>query len=433
MITALQLLKMRSRFSGLLKAGPGSFRHLALLSASTTISQLIIAVSSVALTRIYSAADFGLFAVFSALSALIGMVVSLRYEYAISTCLSEAAVFRIISICVLCTFITSTAVGLGVFMFASTIGHVTGSPDLPHLLWLLPVTLTFQGISLPIEYLLIHRGRIQPNAFNRLIHAVGQVSLQILLGLFCSCAAGLIIGYVGGYLLRMCHFLLQLSTREFRQIMRPQCTMLMRDARKNWQYPVYSSGASILQGGTLLLPSIFLAALYGPTVAGWFGLGQRVIALPVRLLGQTASQIFLSEAPRMDDLARYRHFIKIVRIFSICGVLGLSPLMVFGGSLFAFVFGEEWRAAGIIVQIVAPFQWARFVVVPVSQILNLKGKQSLHLLAAAVGMAAMLVSMCLGWAWSLGVLSTVAIYSVGSTSATLLYLAFVWRAAKPTC
>jgi O-antigen/teichoic acid export membrane protein len=49
--------------------------------------------------------------------------------------------------------------------------------------------------------------------------------------------------------------------------------------------------------------------------------------------------------------------------------------------LFAFVFGEEWRIAGVYAQIVVPLFFIRFIVATVSPIDTIMEKQSIYLLA----------------------------------------------------
>ena len=80
------------------------------------------------------------------------------------------------------------------------------------------------------------------------------------------------------------------------------------------------------------------------------------------------------------------------------GMVGMTPLLLFGPALFALIFGEPWRMAGAIVQCLIPVQLARFVVIPIAQALNIYGRQDLHLAAAALGLAATAAAFALG-AW----------------------------------
>ncbi len=57
-------------------------------------------------------------------------------------------------------------------------------------------------------------------------------------------------------------------------------------------FPLFSAGATILNHAATTLPPIMLAAFYTPQVTGLFGLAQRMISLPMVLVGAAVSQVF---------------------------------------------------------------------------------------------------------------------------------------------
>jgi O-antigen/teichoic acid export membrane protein len=181
----------------------------------------------------------------------------------------------------------------------------------------------------------------------------------------------------------------------------------------------------------MLLPAVLLAALYGPVVAGLFGLGQRVMALPVKLLAQAASQVFLGEAPKLsDDAAIRRLFLRSTAGFASLGLVGMAPVLLFGPGLFALVFGAEWRDAGLMASILVPQYLARFVVTPVSQTLNIYGRQDLHLAASLVNGAALATAFGLGYGAGLDAMTVLMLYSAGMTLSYMIYLGFAWRVVR---
>jgi O-antigen/teichoic acid export membrane protein len=202
-------------------------------------------------------------------------------------------------------------------------------------------------------------------------------------------------------------------------------------ARQHWHYPAFSAPSAVLQSSTLLLPAVLLAALYGPAVAGLFGLGQRVMSVPIKLLAQAASQTFLGEAPRLsNDVAVKRLFLRSTGGFALLGFAGMAPVLFFGPWLFALVFGADWRQAGAIAAILVPQNLARFVVTPVSQTLNVYGRQELHLVASAANAAALVFAFGLGWIAGLGPMTLLLVYSIGTSLAYAVYLGLAWRVVQ---
>jgi O-antigen/teichoic acid export membrane protein len=198
-------------------------------------------------------------------------------------------------------------------------------------------------------------------------------------------------------------------------------------ARRHWHYPAYSAPAALLQSAAQFLPAVLVAALYGPGAAGWFGLAQWTLDFPARLLSGSASAVYLGEARGLDPAALRRLFLRTARHFAVIGLLGMAPLVAFGPALFALVFGETWRPAGEFVQCLIPVQLVRFVVIPISQTLNVLQRQDLHLLSAGLNIAALGLAFGLGYGLGLPALTTLLLFSLGSAAAYLVYLGLTWR------
>jgi lipopolysaccharide exporter len=82
------------------------------------------------------------------------------------------------------------------------------------------------------------------------------------------------------------------------------------------------------------------------------------------------------------------------------------------------------------VRLLVPLYLARFVVTPVSQTLNVMGRQHLHLVSSSIDALLMLATFAAAWRLDLPPLTTVLLFSLGSTLAYALYFAFAWRVAR---
>jgi O-antigen/teichoic acid export membrane protein len=306
-----------------------------------------------------------------------------------------------------------------------------GEPLLEPLLWLLPPVLLLFGLSQPLSYWQIRRGAFRVNAVNRLVQASGQSVPQVAFGFAGLGAPGLILGYILGYVARLAHLLMALPRSDWALLKQMRPDRIRRLARRHWRYPIFSTLSTLCISSTQLLPPILFAMLYDPAVAGWFGLGQRLLATPVRMVSQAASQVYLAEVPQLrDNRAIHRLFIKASTGFLGLGLLGMTPLLLFAPPLFALVFGPGWREAGVMVQLLVPFHLVRFIVMPVSQTLNMFERQDLHMVAALLSGLSLGLSFAAGWWLGLSPLGTVALYSAGATAAQLLYFLMAWRVVR---
>jgi O-antigen/teichoic acid export membrane protein len=407
-------------------------RRLAMLSGGTFLGQLMLVASSPVLTRLYGPEAFGTLAVFASVSAILGMVAALRYEFAVPVARGEAEAAGLVRVGAAASVLVSVLAALGVWAGGDRLEAAAATPGLAALLWLLPPAVLLNGLALPLGHWSIRQGTFRVNTLNRLVQSAGQVVPQLLLGLLGAGAAGLVLGYAAGYLARLLHLLGALAPAE-RAALRGAARW--RDAwplaRRHWHYPAYAAPAALLESGAQLLPAVLLAILYGPAVAGWFGLGQRVVGLPVKLVAQAASQVFLGEAPGLADAAAVRRlFARSALAFAAAGAVGMGPLLLFGPALFALAFGEPWREAGALAALLVPQHLARFVVMPVSQTLNLYGRQDLHLWASLIGALATAAAFGAAARLGLGPAAAVALYSAGTTAAFLVHLWFTWRVAR---
>ena len=406
-------------------------RRLAVLMSGTVAGQGLLVLAAPLLTRLYTPADFGVLAVFSALFGMLTAITALRYDIAIPLCRDAEEAVAMVWVGALAAIVFGLVATLACWLAGPTLAALVDIPSLPQLLWLLPLGLLLWGLSLPLDYWSVRQGTFRVNSVNRIVQSLGQLVPQLGGGLLGAGAPALVLGYGTGFLARLWHFTYVLPAAERAALRRARAATVRRLALQHWRYPIYASPSLLLQLGAQNLPAILLAALFGPAVAGLFDLGQRTIALPMRMLGLSTSQVFLGEIQHLEDRAAiYRLFMRTTLYFVLMGLVGMAPLLVAGPALYALVFGEAWRTAGAYVQILIPVFLLRFVLLPVSQTLNIFERQDLHLLSAVIGCLALGASFALGWWLAAGPALTLGLYSAAATAAHLFYLTVTWRVVR---
>src|SRR4051794_9389050 len=191
---------------------------MAMLSGGTVLGQLTLVASSPILTRLYGPESFGGFAVFMSLAAILAMVAALRYEFAVPVARDEREAVELVGVGNAASVAMALATALGVWLGGDWMARITSVPDLMPLLWLLPVTVLFNGLALPLTFWSIRRGTFRVNTTNKLVQAVGQAGGQLALGFAGMGPPGLILGYCLGPLIQFQHFLRALPTAERRAL-----------------------------------------------------------------------------------------------------------------------------------------------------------------------------------------------------------------------
>ena len=408
----------------------GFVRQLATLSSGTILGQGALVVSSPFLTRLFTPTEFGLLSVFTALSAILGNVMALRYEFAIPVARTDEDAAAIAAVGITITATLSLVIAAVLWQAGSAIGDLLGTPELTPFFWMLPFILAGFGFSYVLAYWSVRRGTFAMNARSTFLQFMSQAVLQLLFGVLRWGGFGLLLGYSLGPVVRCLSLVTSLPRRDRELLRAVRGRRMLELAREHWRYPVFSSSSTLLQSLSQMLPAVLAAVLFGPAVAGFFGLTQRILGLPVRVLSEAASDVFLAAVAKLDGPRRYRLFTVTAVRFLALGTIGSLPVLVAGPELFALVFGPVWHQAGEIAQILAPLYLARFVVVPISQILNVVGRQDRHLASAVLNVSAMAASFTIGGWLQLSSRETFILYSAGSSAAFLFYFFSAWQMAR---
>lgn len=390
-------------------------RSVTVLVGGTASGQALLVIASPLLTRLYAPEDFGTLAVYTSILGIISVVASLRYELAIPLPEKDEEAVNILVLSLGIVIVMSLLVGLGIWVLGDQIVLWVNAPALKPFLWLLPLGVCTVGTYQVFNYWAVRKQAFGRIARTRVNQGLGTVLTQIGLGFLKLGPLGLLIGHIVGQGAGTTT-LAALVYREDKQALE---TVSLREVRhmawRYQRYPLLSSLSGLINSAGLQLPALLLASFYGLQVAGWFTLGQRVIGVPMSLVGQAVSQIYLGEAAqraRQNPGSLHSLFLKAAHRLLLLGIVPLGVLALSGPWLFAWIFGDSWRDAGTYMQILSLMFLIQFVVVPLSQTLNILERQAWQL-GWDVGrlllvMIALLVAYTLSWP----PVGAVAMYSV---------------------
>ena len=110
-------------------------------------------------------------------------------------------------------------------------------------------------------------------------------------------------------------------------------------------------------------------------------------------------------------------------------LLGIGPSIVlffFSPTLFAWIFGDAWREAGIVAQILAPLYFLNFIASPLSYVFFVAGKQKIEL-AWQIALFAMTSGVFLAPG---NLHQSVLRYAIGYSALYLIYLHMSYQCAQ---
>lgn len=400
------------------------------IAAGTAVGQALALLAAPVLTRLFSPRDFGVLTIVTALAASLAAVAALRLELAVPLPESERDARSLVTLGLLSAAVTAVIGTVVVAVAGDRIAGVFNEPSLRPWLWLVPPLASIMASFLVLNQLAIRHQRYGAVGRRNLLSAVTTLSAQVLSGAAGLRPGGLVLGLAAGQLVGTVSLLkgsgLRSSETRGAGSFRSMRTVLSRYRR----FPLLLAPAGLLNVLGLQLPVLLVAYFYGSAVAGWLGLTQRVLALPLMLIGQAIAQVYLGELSRDarlgGDRARALFHRTSVRLVSVA-LVGAVGLLLFAPTLFRLVFGPEWTTSGEYARALAVGIAAQMVSSPLSQTLIVLGRQGQQLAwdAGRLLLTAGVVVMCASF--DLPAIATM--WALGAALA-LSYFAGWWMAHR---
>jgi len=362
-------------------------RSVVILVGGTTAAQARLALSAPVLTRLYAPADFGALGVYSSVVAILGVAIGLRYLQAIPLPAEEIDAANVAGLSVSLGVVMSFAIGTIGVILSHPFADFMGVPQLAPYMWLLPLSLFGNCLYQTLYIWAIREQGFAVMARTRISQAVARVGTQVILGIANVAPLGLLLGDLAGGAMGSGSFARLIGGRRpgvWRSITFARMKGVgRRYSRLAW----YGTPAGLLNVAGLQGIPLLVAYSYGATVAGWYALTMRVLALPMSVLGQAVGETYFGIAPRLlrSDPPALRRLFRdsAIRLF----LIGIGPtllLMIAGPLLFSVIFGAKWEMAGVYARYLAPALLAQLVMSPLSDTTIILERMDLQLVTDAV-------------------------------------------------
>src|SRR5699024_5569361 len=169
--------------------------------------------------------------------------------------------------------------------------------------------------------------------------------------------------------------------------------------KKYSDFPKYRAPEQFLNATSNGLPVLMLAAFFGPASAGFYSIGRTVLSLPTQLIGKSVGDVFY---PRIAEAARNKEDVtalikKATLALAGVGVVPFGLVILFGPTLFSFVFGSDWIVAGEYARWIALWSFFGFMNRPSVQSLPVLNAQKFHLIYTIVMLVIRLGVLIIGY------------------------------------
>lgn len=414
----------------------GLLRKSAIVASGQAAGYALALVASPVLSRLYSPLDFGQMAIFVTLMSILGTFATLRFDNAIPLPSDTGQANALAALARRSIAFISSLLLVVAFVFGDDVNrHVFGSRDTPFSYLLVAAVVVYASCEIHNAWL-VRRSQFAVLSRMRMVYAIACLSAQLSVPLAWKLGPlGLLMGPIVGYSIES--LALQFSERRHSAAASDnEPRNLYQVARQYRSYPLYDVWASLLRILALNGQSLAIAWIYSPVAAGSLALAHRLLATPVSMLGFSISRVFYSEAAALarenpaELPSLFRH---VLGRLTLLAAPPLAIVCVLAPSTFGFVFGAQWRTAGVYCSILCPLILLRVIAVALGPTLDVVNRQGLRLVRELVCVVLIalgaVAARWLGWSELAAVVITTMLGCVGYA----VSIALTWRAVLAHC
>lgn len=346
--------------------------HVAILISGRALAAAIALITMPIVARLFLPSDFGVAAMFVAVSSIIASVASLRYGSAVVLPKEHTEAVLLMAFAYRVMF-TTCIVLFVLLVILELVDEVWPAVDVPYSwMWLLPLAVLLMN-AIYIQESWITRAKAFKLTSASLvagntITAGTRIGIGAILG---SSALGLIVGNLVGFASRLT--IQQSLSKEglraaFQHIGWPK---MWEIARRYSDFPRLNAPAGLLFATGQNLPVFLFGVLFSPAAAGFYAMADRLSQVPVSIIAISMRRVFLQKAATINQRGESlrRAFLLSTGGLALLGAAPFAVIWFFGQPLLGWVLGDRWFEAGNYIEIMAPWLFLVWVSAPCHPVL----------------------------------------------------------------
>lgn len=342
-------------------------RNVAAVASGTATAQAITMSFSPLITRLYGPEAYGIQGVFVSIVGVIGTVAAMSYPIAIVLPKSDADALGLARLSLYIGLSMSVLATILLFFFGHEILALLNAQAISSLMYLIPIAMLISVLSRVASQWVIRKKAFSLTAKVSVWQSLLINATKTGLGLVQPTAAVLVVTNTLGGLLTAVLMLLGLrkegSEKEADVSISGPRSSARTVATQHRDFALLRTPQELLNVVSQSLPVVMLAAYFGPTAVGFYSIAIAVLAMPAGLIGASVMQVFyprVNEAIRTNENAKAL-IIKATAGLALTGALPFTAVIIAGPLLFGFIFGSEWKAAGVYAQWLSPWLFFQYI------------------------------------------------------------------------
>ncbi|MBN2214918.1 MAG: oligosaccharide flippase family protein [Bacteroidales bacterium] len=343
----------------------------------SSISQLIPFLIAPLLTRLFSPDDYGVLALFTSTSLLIGNIATLQYDQAIILPKEEKDAINLMALSFYLVTLISILSLIIIVIFQKSIANLMNNQKMLSWLIYIPLSVFLIGSFRLLNSWATRKKQFKRIAFRTIAQSSTTASSKVFFGLIKIAPGGLIIGTLIGQFTSTIYFIYQIIISDKIKIQNVTINGIKSNCKKYKNFPIYTNWQSFFNMFSNTSSHYIISNIYGAAILGWYSFTFGLLLRPLSLFGQSVSNVFYAKIAdtynKGEDIWPIAK--KILYRLLLIGISVFLPIMIFGDHIFVILFGHEWLNAGKYAQLLSPWLFAKFIFSPISTIPNVIHKQ----------------------------------------------------------
>lgn len=345
-------------------------KNVLTVMSGTAAAQAIPILVAPILSRIYTPEEFGVFYLFSALAAILLVVSTGRYELAVLLPKKEKEAFHVLGMALVTATLFSIATLIIVVILNQQICTLVGEASMAKWLYILPFYVLAAALYNSFNYWHNRNKRFALLTKSKFVLSLGNAATRIGLGFLQWGTAGLIIGSLVAQILGFLYFLFPILKTDRAFVTDLKKTAMLEQGKRYSDFPKNMIAGSLFNTSSYQLPMILLNSIFMASIAGFYGLMQRIVRLPLAVIGKAFEEVFKQKAS--EEMNQFGHcrsiFFKTIKQLSLISLFPFILFFIIAPDLFRIVFGAEWEVAGLYARIFTIPFFIHFIVSSVSSV-----------------------------------------------------------------
>ena len=413
-------------------------RQSAKLATGTMAGRLIYLAALPLITRLYSPATFGVFALIVALGTFVTALGTLKLDVAVMTLKGSVESGRFTA-ALLRTAILLPLLAFGLLSIpASYFGLPFEVPNGPIAFLAFVTVLGMTGaISMTLRAWAIRAGAFSAVAYSAGLRVAFQAALAVLFGLLTfntEVTGGLLLAASVAIsdLLAIAILYRSAGKRRRMQFRNVRARSMMQAVYKNRKLGSALSTSQLFNQAASQMPNVWMSWIFGPMLAGQFAFAQRVVFLPATLVTGTIGTILVNAVSEKHNRGGDVRGLIVKQLLFMCatGFLVYVPVALVSYYHVGWLFGDRWSSAGPVVAMMCIAGFANMLITTSIYLPPLLHMRDFLLWSSSLRLALQIVAAVSAWMFKMTLLEAILFYALLELAFAFLQTTAILRSGK---